>query len=277
LILQWFLAFNDLLAITLGFALSGIVIFFLYFFGFINQSGDSDIETEVDVDTDLDLDSELNTEFEAEIDSDIDSELDTEVDTDLDTEIESDFETDAEIENEGFSQFTEDSTGSLTVENVETKGSGSLMVQVAAFCLVFGLTGFSVLISIGPGNNSVTDLITMIDVGFGAVLFLGLFSYLVSKKALQTLTTGNINPVIGIKTGMEIIVISENIDLFNQGRIIINSPDGGIKAMAIGYDDYDYFVQGDRGYVKETGHPIKITRSLSRRLNEMRKIKKIQA
>ena len=206
-----------------------------------------------------------------------DTDIDTNIDADISQDFDHGFNQDLHLDNGESVNFTPelDVSSSLATDaetSIETEGSGSLLVQIAGFCLVFGMCGFTLLLSIKPEKSVPGALFTDIDLGFGLVLFLGLFTFLISKSILQWLTKGTVNHVVGIQIGMDVIVLSELIDNLRQGRVIVETPDGGVKAMALSSDFNEVFVEGDRGYVKEIGFPLKIAHPISDKLNTFSKI-----
>lgn len=280
------LSYTDLLALLLAVAISGLIIFSLFFLGFIQSESaetgvDSDVEldadtdfevdSEMDFDGHLEIDSDINMEIDTELDHEIsfDSELDTEIssdfDHDVDTDFESDLDTDIQTElhseigtHDGFEAGLETSGTTGLVRTIETDGGGSLFAQVGAFCLAFGMFGFFVILSIGQTQSE--ELITKLDIAVGFIFLIGLAAYKLSNIALKSLTKGSISPIASIEKGQKITIVSKLIDHQNQGRVLVTTADGDKIMMAIAHDIHDLFYEGDQGIVTQLGVPLRIAK-----------------
>ena len=286
--IEKFISFPDLLALLLAIAISGLIIFFLFFIGFINSEAehvgsDSDIDTDTDIDHDVgsdfdhdidtdidhdigsdfdhDFDTGINLDHDIDTDVDVDHDIDTDVDTDIDTDHDFHADTDHEVTtaSELHMDFDAHISGEL-VKTIETDGGGSLFAQIGAFCLAFGLFGFFFVLSLGPVETS--ELVTKLDIAIAVLFVLGMGAYKVSNKMLRVLTKGSISPPSTIMTGQQITVVSKLIDYQTQGRVLVLTPDGEKIMMAISHDPYDLFYEGDSGVVLQPGTPIKISKYL---------------
>lgn len=285
--IEKFISYSDLLALLLAIAISGLIIFFLFFMGATHSETDhggteAHLDTDTDMDTDIDSDVHIDLDHDIDASTDFDNDLDTDTDfdhdLDTDTDLSHDLDTDTdldhdvhEISNEAglHLEFDGHIDGEL-VKTIETDGGGSLFAQIGAFCLAFGLFGFFFVLSIGPVETSV--LISKLDIAVGVLFLLGVAAFKLSNKALKLLTKGSISPVSEILPGQEITVVSKMIDYQTQGRVLVLTPDGEKIMMAISNDMYDLFYEGDKGIIQITGVPLRISKDIT---NLSRKVKGI--
>ena len=294
--IEKFISYPDLLALLLAIAISGLIIFFLFFLGATHSETDH-VGTDSDIDADSDIDHDFNAEMDADVDVDLDTDLDIDIDTDIDSEFDHDFDTDTEIDHElGIEvdsdistdhELTSDADHEISsdtelhmefdahvdgelVKTIETDGGGSLFAQIGAFCLAFGLFGFFFVLSIGPSES--TELLSKLDIAVGVLFLLGMGAYKLSNKALKLLTKGSISPVSEILPGQHITVVSQMIDYQTQGRVLVSTPDGEKIMMAISHDLHDLFYEGDKGIILFTGIPLRISKDSSNNMEKMKAI-----
>ena len=272
--------YTDLLAILLGIAFAGLLIFSLYFIGLFGTDSeiesdtdldvDGDLDLDVEADLDLDVDTDIDLDVDADLDLDIDADVDFDVDADMDMEVDSDVEMHGDVHGEVHQDIhteieTEIGTIGATGElghSIETDGGGSLFAQIGAFCLAFGLFGFFTVLSIEPKKTNKTE-ITDLDIAIAILFVIGIVAYKISNKALKALTKGSLTPVMQVQVGNQVTVVSEMIDHSSQGRVVVETPDGSKIMMAISFDIHDMFHQGDRGYIVEPDVPLKIAKMSS--------------
>ena len=292
--IEKFITYSDLLALLLAIAISGLIIFLLFFIGFIHSEAehigtDSDIDADADVDSDFDtdvdsdihidsdlgvdtdIDGDFDTDFDADIDGDFDTNLDSDIDTDIDTDLDSDIGSDVHIDTDAHVDTDHEVSGdtelhmeldahvdSELVKTIETDGGGSLFAQIGAFCLAFGLFGFFFVLSIGPVESA--ELLSKLDIAVALLFLLGVAAFKLSNRGL---TKGSISPISEIMAGQQITVVSKLIDYQTQGRVLVATPDGEKIMMAISHDMHDLFYEGDKGIILLTGIPLRIAKQLS--------------
>ena len=289
--IEKFIIYSDLLALLLAIAISGLIIFLLFFIGFIHSDTehvgtDSDIDADTDVDTDFDtdvdtdihiatdIDGDFDTDFDSDLDSDFDTEIDSGIDTDIETDIEGDIGSEVHLDTEAHVDSDHEVSGDTNlnmdmdahvggelVRTIETDGGGSLFAQIGAFCLAFGLFGFFFVLSIGPVESS--ELLSKLDIAVALLFLLGVCAFKLSNRGLKALTKGSISPVSEIMAGQHITVVSKLIDYQTQGRVLVATPDGEKIMMAISHDMHDLFYEGDKGIILLTGIPLRIAKELT--------------